>query len=130
MSAKKKNPLKDLGAFLAHQEEQSHVPEPKKLSDATEEFMGKKPTQITKVGRPSKITVSPEVNAESITTLLAELCKKNQEGFRADFYQIIIDTIGQLDESKPEDKMLINTAIYLSNQDNWKDAVAAYWESR
>lgn len=128
MSAKKKNPLKDLSAFLAHQEETTKVPPPKKILEA-EAFLEKKPTQITDVSRPAKIAVTDEVNTETIKKLLIHLSEKNEADFRGELYDIIKGVVEKLNESTPADKMLINTVLYLANQDNWKEAVKSYWES-
>ncbi|MDH5367109.1 MAG: hypothetical protein OEW67_08995 [Cyclobacteriaceae bacterium] len=128
MSAKKKNPLKDLSAFLAHQEETTKVPQPKKISEA-EAFLEKKPTQITNVSRPAKIAVTDEVNAETIKNLLIDLSENKETDFRIELYDIIKGVLEKLNESTPADKMLINTVLYLANQDNWKEAVKTYWEN-
>ena len=127
MSAKKKNPLKDLSAFLAHQEATVKVPQPKSISEA-EAFLEKKPTQITKVGRPSQIAIAGDVSAEAITKLLRELAKKDEYAFRDALYHIVKDAVEKLSESTSADKMLINTVLYLSNQENWKQVVKEYWE--
>jgi len=129
MSAKRKNPLKDLSAFLAHQEAASKVPQPKSVQEA-EAFLEKKPTQIADVGRPSKIAVAHEANAESIINLLSELSKKNEDNFRDELYNIITQVVGNLKQSTSEDKMLINTALYLANQNNWKEVVKEYWDNK
>ncbi|MDH5474526.1 MAG: hypothetical protein OEX22_02425 [Cyclobacteriaceae bacterium] len=129
MSAKKKNPLKDLSAFLAHQEETVKVPQPKKLAEA-EAFLEKRPTQIADVSRPAKITVAAEANSETIKKLLIEFSEKNKSDFREELYDIIKEVIGKLDHSTSEDKMLINTVLYLSDQENWKESVKTYWENR
>ena len=127
MSSKKKNPLKDLSAFLSHQEESTKVPKPKRISEA-DAFLEKKPTQITNVGRPSKIEIAHEATPESIVKLLTELSKKDEDSFRDELYEIITQVVGKLKESTSEDKMLINTTLYLSNQENWKEVIKEYWE--
>ena len=129
MSAKKKNPLKDLSAFLAHKQEASQVPAPKKLSD-TKEFMEKKPIQIGAVSRPAKITMPADVEAATIKTLLLDLAQKEGDAFRNEFYHLILEVTEQLDNNQPADKMLINTVLYLANQDNWKEAVKEYWMNK
>lgn len=129
MSAKKKNPLKDLDAFLAHQQEASKVTAPKKLSD-TEEFMGKEPTKIAEVSRPTQITMPADVEAATIKTLLLDLADKERGAFRNEFYEIIRKVTENLKDSTPGDKMLINTLLYLSNQENWREAVKEYWNDR
>jgi hypothetical protein len=129
MSAKKKNPLKDLNAFLAHQEDASQITTPKTVSDH-EEFMEQKPSQVTRVNRPEKVKISEEVSPDLIMKMLSELMQREPTKFRKVFGDIVLRTIEQLPDDQPADAMLINTVLYLNNQDSWEDAVKSYWENR
>jgi hypothetical protein len=129
MSVKKKNPLKDLSAFLAHQEEASKITTPKDVADHGE-FMEQKPTQVAVVNRPEKVKIGEEVSPELIIDMLDQLMKKNSVNFREAFGEIILNTIEKIPNPQPADTMLINTVLYLNNQDNWDDAVKSYWDNR
>ncbi len=129
MSAKKKNPLKDLSAFLAHQQEASKITTPKSVVDH-EEYMEQKPSQVAAVNRPEKVRISEDVSPELITDMLKQLMDKHPSNFREVFGEIIINTIEQAPDQQPSDTLLINTVLYLSHQDSWEDAVKAYWDGR
>lgn len=99
----KKNPLNDLDQFL-QQEAHSIVP-PASLSD-----------KLKQENHPSALVphVSPE---EQLLTLA-------QQDPTA-FYNLLI-SVGEKMEHK-QSTMLINTALFLKNGDNWKEAVKEYW---
>jgi|GEM_PF-5055372 len=129
MSAKKKNPLKDLNAFLAHQEEASQITTPKKVTDH-DEFMEQKPSQVAGVNRPEKVKISEEVSPEVVMKMLKQLMDEDPDKFRQVFGKIVLRTIEQLPDTQPADTMLINTVLYLNNQDNWEETVKSYWDNR
>lgn len=129
MSAKKKNPLKDLSAFLAHQEEASKITTPNSMADH-DEFMGKEPSQVASVNRPGKVKISEEVSAEIISDMLVQLMDKDPDSFREVFGEILLSTIEKFPNREPADAMLINTVLYLNNQEDWKAAVKSYWDNK
>jgi len=129
MSAKKKNPLKDLNAFLTHQEEASKIAIPKKVKDH-EEFMVQKPSQVTAVNRPEKVKIAEEATPLSVINMMKQLMEENPDSSRKILGDIILQTIERMPDSQPADKMLINTVLYLNNQKDWKSALESYWDSR
>lgn len=129
MSAKKKNPLKDLNAFLAHQEEASQITTPKKVTDH-DEFMEQKPSQVATVNRPERVRISEEVSPELVVKMLKKIMDEEPFNFRKIFGKIVLSTFEELPDAQPADVMLINTVLYLNNQDNWEDTVKSYWDDR
>ena len=129
MSAKKKNPLKDLDAFLAHQEEASKIAIPKKVKDH-EEFMEQKPSQVAAVNRPEKVKISEEVTPASVVNLLNQLMEENPASSREILGEVILKVMEKMPDQQPADKMLINTVLYLNNQEDWKSVVESYWDDR
>lgn len=97
----KKNPLNDLDQFL--QQEASSIVTPASLSDKL------------------KQTTSPENTSTSPEQSFINLAKQNPEAF----YNTLIKIGEQMDSTK--NTMLINTALYLKNRDNWQEAVKQYW---
>ncbi len=115
--SKKKNTLKDLDEFLKQQAATLVAPE--KLSE--------------KVKDETKEVVTSSVNTEVTTEkVLSDLqwLSKNSPSFRKEFYELIVKTVETQGQSLPEDKMLINTALYLKSGDRWKDVIREYWRNR
>jgi hypothetical protein len=116
--SKKKNTLKDLDEFLKQQAATLVAPE--KLSEKVREESGEAvPTQLA----PTEIT--PEKILSDLQWL-----SKNSSTFRKEFYDLIVETIETQGQSLPEDKMLINTALYLKSGDRWKEVIKEYWKNR
>ena len=118
--SKKKNTLKDLDEFLKQQA--ATLVAPTQLSDTIQE-----PPQTTS-------TLHKETPIEISTTKILDdlkaLAEKEGTSFRKKFYDLIIQSIEAQKNSSPEDKMLINTALYLKSGNNWKDVIREYWKSR
>ena len=107
--AKRKNPLKDLNAFLK-QEAKSFVT-PDKV-DAT----------ASKAAEPA-IAQPPApalISHEQVVDYIAKLPKD-------EFFALIQEALEQKPISTARDKMLINTLLYLKDQTNWKENIKAYW---
>lgn len=126
--AKRKNPLKDIDAFLK-QESTSFV-DPEKISPKK----GKKTTSSeAKASLAAEVPVKAskeQISKEEIISELQALANKEGDAFRASFYNIIRETLEGLNHSTAEDKMLINTLLYISDKSNWKDNIKGYWQSK
>lgn len=116
--SKKKNTLKDLDEFLKQQAATLVAPE--KLSEKVKDD--------TKEPAPQQNT-SSEITTEKVLSDLQWL-SKNSSTFRKEFYDIIVRTIESQGQSLPEDKMLVNTALYLKSGDRWKDVIKEYWRNK
>lgn len=112
--SKKKNTLKDLDEFLKQQA--ATLVAPARLSDKIEE----KPT-------PAAATAGQQISMSQIEEELARLSAEEGSAFRKKLYDLIIKILERQVEPMAEDKLLINTAIYLKSGDNWKDAIRDYW---
>ncbi|MBL3658550.1 hypothetical protein [Fulvivirga sediminis] len=113
--AKRKNPLSDLDAFLKQEASSLVNPEAIKNEDennATPAAEAKAPE------KPSK---------ELIIKLLLLLAEEEGAAFQDSFYEIIKSTQETLGLHSSEDKMLMNTILYLKNKPNWKESIADYW---
>lgn len=118
--SKKKNTLKDLDEFLKQQAATLVTPQP--LSEPKENPVLHQPAS------PSTAAATrTSVSAEDILEELKILSK--EDNFRAQLYEIIIRTMEAQVHSLPEDKMLINTALYLKHGENWKEAIRSYWQN-
>ena len=115
--SKKKNTLKDLDEFLKQQAATLVTPAPLTTSNASEQ------------ATPSAVTqhVTETITAGKVLNDLKVLTEAEGPSFRKQFYDLIIQTIEAQKYSSPEDKMLINTALYLKNGGNWKNAIKEYW---
>ena len=118
--SRKKITLKDLDAFLKQQA--ASFVNPEKLSDKIEDPKTEEPELPT-------IEVS-ELSFEKVLHELRALAKREGDNFRAQFYDVIIKTIESQPVSTPEDKMLINTALFLKNGDQWKESIRDYWKNK
>jgi hypothetical protein len=126
---KKKNTLKDLDEFLKQQA--ATLVSPQKLSDKIEtppSFPPQEQNQETE--QTTEASEKPEISSSEILSSLRHMA--NQEGtrFREHFYDLIIQTIEFQNHYSPEDKMLINTALYLKNGERWKEAIREYWRKK
>jgi len=134
--SKKKNTLKDLDDFLKQQA--ASLVQPTPLSEKVEAEETHKPVATVKqVAAPKHIepeestTERPEsVSAETILEDLKTLSQQEGSAFRHTFYDLIIQSIESQGGSRPEDKMLINTALYLKSGSQWKDTIRAYWKNK
>lgn len=116
--SKKKNTLKDLDEFLKQQA--ASIVAPAKLSETVE-------TQGVLLQKES---AGDSLNLEDIDNQLKALSEKNGKPYRENLYDFVIHSLESLDQSLPEDKMLINTALYLKSGDQWKDAIRQYWKRK
>jgi hypothetical protein len=115
---KKKNTLKDLDEFLKQQA--ASIVEPAKLG-------------IQSSDKENKELLLQEKGAndfEHVTHQLKLVAENQGIDFRVSLYDFIIQSIESLDQSLPEDKMLINTALYLKSGDQWKETIRQYWRSK
>ncbi len=114
--SKKKNTLKDLDEFLKQQAATLVAPTP--LSETIQETPK----------RPEEASV--EIYEAKILNDLKSLAEKEGPSFRMKLYDLIIRSIEAQPSSLAEDKMLINTALYLKSGDQWKEVIKQYWKNR
>lgn len=120
--SKKKNTLKDLDEFLKQQA--ASLVSPDKLSQKIEDEPQPTKSEETQTG------LTEEVSPEKILADLKILAKMKGSDFQKNLYDLIIQSLEAHDQSQPEDKMLINTALYLKSRENWKDVIRNYWRDR
>lgn len=133
--SKKKNTLKDLDDFLKQQA--ATLAPPNKLSEKVDK--GKRastPPKPVPAEAPAP-TDTPAADEKQDSNLYEEILDNlktlsEQEGhdFRKKVYDLIIYSAELSAASEPEDKMLINTALYLKSGSTWKDAIQAYWKQK
>lgn len=116
--SKKKNTLKDLDEFLKQQAASLVTPEP--VQAKTEK--SHEPTDYTDHSAPGSVTT------DSIFKDLNTLAKEDPGSFRQKLYALIVQILETQSPTQPEDKMLINTALYLKSGDQWKEAIRDYWK--
>lgn len=132
--SRKKNTLKDLDEFLKQQAATLVNPTP-----LSEKVGKEKPVKKEAGVRAEK--ASPEIQktpAENVGDISSEKLLKNlialadQQGelFRHTLYELIIRVVESRGEYSPEDRMLINTALYLKSGDQWKDIIREYWRNK
>lgn len=123
--SKKKNTLKDLDEFLKQQA--ATLVEPASLKDKIEPVA--EPTQSAPIVHNTVVSSSP-ATADGIVQALQELSVREGAAFRKKLYDIIIQSVEKQGASLPEDKMLINTALYLKGGDQWKEVIKEYWKGK
>jgi hypothetical protein len=120
--SKKKNTLQDLNDFLKQQA--ATLVSPPRLSDKTE-------SQLEELQEsPVMREFEPELSAETILDDIKQLSRKEAANFRRKFYDMIIKSMEAQTKSLPEDKMLINTALYLKDPERWKENIREYWRHK
>jgi hypothetical protein len=120
--SKKKNTLKDLDEFLKQQAATLVAPTP--LSEKVEEPQAEEEKPV------AQKAVTQEVSLEKILEDLEALSRKEGTSSRKKIYDLILHAANSGQQSLPEDKMLINTVLYLTNGTRWKDAVREYWRGK
>ena len=116
--SKKKNTLQDLDDFLKQQA----------ASLVTPDSLASNPTAAPE-GK-SALAVSQEVNTKPISEDYKPMPSREDPDFRKKFYDFIIQSLESQKDSLPEDKMLINTALYLKSGSDWKNVIRAYWRGK
>jgi len=109
--SKNKNPLKDLDLFLKQQA--ASFVSPHTLSEKIE-------AETPSISEPIP---EPETK-ESILQSLERMMDQNPSAF----YDLLIQAAEK--KISTERTMLINTALYLKNTTNWKEAIQKYWDTR
>jgi len=120
--SKKKNTLKDLDDFLKQQA--ATLVAPTALSDTLKERV----EESTQDKPPTELET--EVSVTSILQDIMALSEKEGNAFRKKFYDLIIQSLESQKNSTAEDKMLINTALYLRSPETWKESIRSYWKGR
>jgi hypothetical protein len=146
--SKKKNTLKDLDEFLKQQAAtlvtpvklsekfetevtEEIKPEPAPVAEAPAPPAPKKETQAPKeIEQPQPVKAEAHVSPEKVLNDLQALAKREGPQFRNKFYDLIIKSVESQNQFSPEDKMLINTALYLKSGERWKEAIREYWRKR
>lgn len=117
--SKKKNTLKDLDDFLKQQA--AVIVPPVSLNNKTEEPYPESPS--------SSSQEKDDLSTEKIIRELTLLSRKEGDAFSGTLCDIILQSLKN-SHTTPEEKMLINTALYLKNKNNWKDAIRSYWKEK
>jgi hypothetical protein len=117
--SKKKNTLQDLDDFLKQQA--ATLVTPGTLSDNVE--------PIAEIKEPEVQSIPDESGKDVVKEFQIPL-SKHDPTFRKKLYDFIIESLETQHESLPEDKMLINTALYLKSGDDWKNAIREYWRKK
>lgn len=124
--SKKKNTLKDLDEFLKQQA--ATLVAPSRLSDKVDEPA---PVQTPeRVVQKQDDSSQKTISSKSIINDLKQLAAIKGESFKDEFCSIILAVMEGQQEYSPEDKMLINTALYLQHGANWKEAIRSYWKNK
>jgi hypothetical protein len=134
--SKKKNTLKDLDDFLKQQA--ATLVSPAKLSEQIETppppAAEAAPVVSPQVTTPPVVEPAPAVVEEVTTAKILEAIKTlaQKEGTTVHYklYDVILQAAETKVISSAEDKMLINTVLFLKSGDNWKDVIRDYWKNR
>jgi len=110
--AKRKNPLKDLDAFL--KQEAKNFVEPDQVTSKSEK---------NKVATKRPHDASTEITKQDVIDYLCTLKQKDDQSF----YDVLKQSIEKAGLEASENKMLVNTVLYLQNKNNWKETIKEYW---
>jgi hypothetical protein len=131
--SKKKNTLKDLDDFLKQQA--ATLVSPAKLSEQIETppppaaeaapVVSAQPTI-----EPTPVAVVEEVTTAKVLDAIKTLAQKEGTTAQDKLYDIILQAAESKVISAAEDKMLVNTVLFLKSGDNWKDVIRNYWKNR
>lgn len=110
--AKRKNPLKDLDAFLKQEAKNFVEPDPVNVEIETHQETKEKVTASTSL-----------LTEENIIQYLSSLKQSDNHSF----YEVLKRAIERAGLEPAENKMLINTVLYLQNKNDWKETIRDYW---
>lgn len=116
--SKRKNTLKDLDEFLKQQAATLVAPE--KLGERRDGADDPGP----------ETSALPEISHDRILSDLKQLAKVEGDRFPSRFYDLIIGCFESRPRLTPEDRMLLNTALYLKNGPHWKSAIREFWSKK
>lgn len=127
MSSKRKNPLRNLDDFL--KQEASTLVTPNKFSEPKKEAPPEEAPQESLVSEKSNEVFQPvEVTQEHVIKLIHQLAAKNKTTVKKQLMELVKHIIEENGLDSSNDKMLINTILYLEDPENWRDKIAAFWE--
>lgn len=117
--SKKKNTLKDLDEFLKQQAASLVSPEP----------VGTGPADVIPPTDYTSKAESPNaVTTDKIYKDLKTLAQDDPSSFRHKLYALIIQVLETQRPTLPEDRMMINTALFLTSGEHWREAITDYWK--
>lgn len=125
--SKKKNTLKDLDEFLKQQA--ATLVSPARIAHQNESEVSAEEKNTDSTKTPAKITDQSR-SVESLIHDLQQLSNREGSRFRSQFYDLIIKTVESQNQYSGEDRMLINTALYLKSGANWKEVIRDYWRNK
>ena len=125
--SKKKNTLKDLDEFLKQQA--ATLVSPSRLGEQPEAPAAVKPDQV-KPETTQPASGDKDVSASAIIAALKKLSREKGDSFTDELSTIILSSMDDRKEHSPEEKMLINTALYLKHGSNWKEEISRYWRNK
>lgn len=108
--AKKKNTLKDLDAFLKQEAKSFVQPDTVKKEEQAS-------SPVIEQSAPTPVSIDDDLVIDFLAS------KESTE----DLYKIIQNAIEKSGKTSAENKMLINTLLYLKDKSNWKENIKAYW---
>jgi hypothetical protein len=130
--SKKKNTLKDLDEFLKQQA--ATLVSPTRLSEKAEAAETAAPSSTpSPEEKPTNIQkAAPEktISTSSLVEGLKQLAQAKGTTVNEEMSSFILAAMESQNEFTPEDKMLINTALYLKHGPDWKDAIRQYWKNK
>jgi hypothetical protein len=130
--SKKKNTLKDLDEFLKQQA--ATLVSPTRLSEKAEAAEPVAPAATAppeeKPATTPKTSLEKTISTTSLVKDLKQLALTKGSTINEEMSSLILAATENQSEFSPEDKMLINTALYLKHGPDWKDAIRQYWKSK
>lgn len=131
--SKKKNTLKDLDDFLKQQA--ATLVSPAKLSEQIETPPPPAAEAAPVVSaqpaiEPAPVAVVEEVTTAKVIDAIKTLAQKEGITAQDKLYDIILQAAESKVISAAEDKMLINTVLFLKSGNNWKDTIRDYWKNK
>lgn len=115
--AKRKNPLKDLDAFL--KQEAKNIVQPKKVGVKPQQKLKTEPEEKPQQTKPSPVIIDNVAVQQFLTKL--------KKSGNPEFYELILKSVEEAGLDSSENKMLVNTFLYLKGKDNWKETIKEYW---
>jgi hypothetical protein len=122
--SKKKNTLKDLDAFLKQQA--ATLVTPPRITPS----LANETTLELEDESESETPVEETISYHTILEKIKLLSSKEGSGFKSQLYDLILKSVETQREISPEDKMLINTVLYIKSGSNWKETIRHYWKNR
>jgi hypothetical protein len=126
--SKKKNTLRDLDDFLKQQA--ATLVQPTALEQPEPVATPPAVSSVIKTFDAQEQVAQQLLSIDKIIQDIKQLGVLQAKDYRHQLYDLVLTSLETQPTTTPEDKMLINTILFLKSGDQWKDVIREYWKNK